>query len=207
MSISGFMTSAFGGIYRRRLLSALRKIDGLGKDKKGKLNLLKRTRKIKLAADLSLALTSHGTAWSQALIKNHISQSKRDKRLVREIMGKKRFNDLTRIKRNAYMFMQHEGSHGLTDRMKKYMKAAPMIMSRNIIHRIIHRNNAVNIPVETSAYKLALNEKTRQLKKLIPGGESMNSSCLLREAADYIASLKTQVQVMNSLIYCSKQAL
>lgn len=204
MSISKFMTSAFRGIYRRRLLSALRKIDGLGKDKKAELNLLKRSRRIKLAADLSLALTSHGTAWSQALIKNHMSQSKRDKRLVKEIMGNKRFNEVIRIKRNAYysqhplMLMQHEGSHGLTGRMKKYMKVH-MRMSRNIIHR---KN-----PVKPSAYKLELDEKTRQLKKLIPGGESMNSSCLLREAADYIASLKTQVQVMHSLTYCSKQPL
>jgi len=212
MSISQFMTSAFRGIYRRRLLWALRKIDGPGRDKKEEMNLVKRTRRIKLAADLCLALTSHGTAWSQALIKKHISQLKRDKRLVKEIMGKKRFIDVIREKRNPYysqhqlMFMQNEGSNGLTGRMKKYMKA-PMIMSRNIIHRIIHRMNTVNIPVRPSAYRLALNEKMRQLKKLIPGGESMNGSCLLRETADYIVSLRTQVQVMHSLTYHSTEAL
>jgi hypothetical protein len=207
MSISGFMTSALRRIYRRRLLSALRRIDGLGRDKKGQLNLVKRTRRIKLAADLCLALTSHGTAWSQALIKKHTSQLKRDKRLVKEIMGKKRFNDVIKIERNAY-YSQHqqEGSHGLTGVMRKYMKAR-MITSRNTIHKIIHRKNAVNIPVRPSAYKLALNERTRQLKKLIPGGESMNSSSLLREAADYIVSLRTQVQVMHSLTYHSKQAV
>lgn len=58
-------------------------------------------------------------------------------------------------------FKQHEGFHGLTGRMKKYMKA-PMIMSRSIIQRIIHRKKAVNnIPVMPSAYKIALNERTR----------------------------------------------
>jgi len=200
MSISGFMTSSLRGIYRRRLLSALRKINGLGRDKRGKLNLMNQTRRIKLAADLSLALTSHGTAWSRALIKKHISLLKTDKRLVKEIMGNAYYSQ------HQLKFKQHEGFHGLTGRMKKYMKA-PMIMTRNIIQRIIHRKNAVNIPVRPSAYKIALNERTRQLKKLIPGGESMNNSSLLREAADYIVSLRTQVQVMHALTYNSKQTL
>jgi hypothetical protein len=93
---------------------------------------------------------------------------KRDKRLVKEIMGKKRLYDVIKIERNAYysqhqlMFMQQERSHGLTGRMKKYMKA-PMIMNRNTIHKIIHRKNAVNIPVRPSAYKLALNKITQNI--------------------------------------------
>lgn len=212
MNISECMTSAFRGIYTRRLLGALRRVGGLSRRKKEELTLVKRMRRIKIAAELSLALISNGTAWGRALITKYTSQQKRDRCLVKGIMGKKRFNDVMRMKRDAYhsrdrlMFIRHEGPHGLACRMKKYMKAQ-MPISRAIIRRSIHRKNAVNIPVRPCENKLASNDRTRQLQRLIPGGESMNSSCLLREAADYIVSLRAQVQVMHCLAYHSTQSL
>lgn len=173
---------------------------------------MKRVRRIRIAADLSLALTSNRTAWGRALVTKYISQLKTDRCLVKGIMGKKRFNDVMRMHRHAdnsnnrLLFMGQEGPLGLAGRMKKNMKAS-LPISRFIIRRSIHRKNAVNIPVRASAYKLVLNDRTRQLQRLIPGGESMNSSCLLREAADYIVSLRAQVQVMHCLAYHSTQAL
>lgn len=211
MNMSECMTSSFRGLYTRRLLGALRKIRGLSKQKED-LTLVKRVRRIRIAADLSLALTSNRTAWGRALVTKYISQLKTDRCLVKGIMGKKRFNDVMRMHRHAdnstnrLLFMGHEGPLGLAGRMKKNMKAS-LPISRFIIRRSIHRKNAVNIPVRASAYKLVLNDRTRQLQRLIPGGESMNSSCLLREAADYIVSLRAQVQVMHCLAYHSTQAL
>lgn len=211
MNMSECMTSSFRVLYTRRLLGALRKISGLSKQKED-LTLVKRVRRIRIAADLSLALSSNRTAWGRALVTKYISQLKTDRCLVKGIMGKKRFNDVMRMQRHAdnsnnrLLFMGHEGPLGLAGRMKKNMKAS-LPISRFIIRRSIHRKNAVDIPVRASAYKLALNERTRQLQRLIPGGESMNSSCLLREAADYIVSLRAQVQVMHCLAYHSTQAL
>lgn len=203
MNMSECKTSAFRGLYTRRLLGALRRISGLSKHKED----LTLVRRIKIAADLSLALTSNRTAWGRALVIKYISQLKRDRCLVKGIMGKKRFNDVMRMQRHADNSKnRHEGPLGLVHRMKRYMKA-PIPMSRFIVRRSIHRKNSVNIPVRVSAYKLALNDRTRQLQRLIPGGESMSSSCLLTEAADYIVSLRAQVQVMHCLAYHSTQAL
>lgn len=182
-------------------MGALSRIGGLSRHKvKGELSLVKRMRRIKIAADLSLALTSDGTAWGRAVITKYISQMQLgDRCLVEGIMGKKIFNDMMRMKKHAY----NHSKPVLAGRMKKYLKA-PMIMSRGIIRRSIHFKNGVNNPVRP---KFALNDRTRQLQRLIPGGELMNGSCLLREAADYIVSLRTQVQVMHSLAYHSTQTL
>lgn len=38
-----------------------------------------------------------------------------------------------------------------------------------------------------------------QLRGLVPGGEDMETCCLLEETADYIKCLAKQVQVMKSI--------
>lgn len=208
MNNSLCMERTFRGIYTRRLLRALSRIDGPSRDKEEELTIVKRMRRIKAAADLSLALTAQGTAWSRAQTAKSILQLKRDKHLVKEIVGSKRFNGMVRIKRlNAYYYKHRLLSyHGLAGRMIKYM-GAPLILSRNSINRSIHRKNPVKFPFRSCAYSVpnesVLNRrKLRQLRSVIPGGESMNdSACLLKEAADYIFSLRTQVQVMHSLAY------
>lgn len=204
------MSSVFRRVYTSKLLRALCIIDGLSRYKEEQLTTVKRLRRIKLAADLSLALTSNATVWSHALLTNYISQQKTDKRLVKEIVGNKRFNDLMRVKISHAYYSKHQllCSHGLASRRKKYIYT-PRILSRNIIHRSIHRKNSVYNSVGSCPRKVALksivNErKLLELKRVIPGGESMkSSSCFLRDAADYIVSLRTQVQVMHSLVYHS----
>lgn len=48
--------------------------------------------------------------------------------------------------------------------------------------------------------KSIIKKQTQVLKRLIPGGESIDECCLIGEALDYIVSLKAQVDVMKELV-------
>ncbi|CAI9298225.1 unnamed protein product [Lactuca saligna] len=48
--------------------------------------------------------------------------------------------------------------------------------------------------------KRLVKKKTKMLKRLVPGGQSMDEFSLIKEALDYILSLKVQVDVMRSVV-------
>ncbi|GLJ28865.1 hypothetical protein SUGI_0568940 [Cryptomeria japonica] len=187
--------SSFRQKYMARLLGALSSIDRISNKKE--LSLLKRRKRIKLAADISLALTSNGSLWSHALI-SKISKLNKDKSLLQRIIGK-------RTVRNMKNTQFCSGTH-----MQKLMAGRRRAMKRSFMKRrnmnmIKAMADIKTCPMEVrrpSPYQLArslVSQRTKLLKRLIPGGESMDSCCLLREAADYIISLRTQVEVMQSL--------
>eukprot|EP01018_Ginkgo_biloba_P007228 Gb_41382 [translate_table: standard] len=192
-------TSSFRQLYLRRLLRALRSVH---KTTVENLSFMKRRRRIKLAADISLALTSNGTVWSHALMTN-ISKLNKDKSLLRDIVGKKKFHNML-LKRNnsenSPQFMVLQTTHDQLACMQK--QAGRKRVLRRYMKGFCNKNGIDNLRKRIPSYKLARNliqKRTKQLKSLIPGGNSMDSYCLLREAADYIISLKTQVDVMQSL--------
>ncbi|XP_076938187.1 transcription factor IBH1-like 1 [Bidens hawaiensis] len=51
-----------------------------------------------------------------------------------------------------------------------------------------------------STGKRLVKKRTKVLKRLIPGGENMNDILLIKEAMDYILSLKVQVDVMRNVV-------
>lgn len=161
--------SSFRQKYMARLLRALSSTDKIRNNKE--LSLLKRRKRIKLVADISLALTSNGSLWSHALI-SKLSKINKDKTLLHRIIGRREMkkSNMKKVRRRAMMKRRKE-----TCQMK-VMKPNPYQIARSMV-----------------------SQRTKLLKRLIPGGEAMDSCCLLKEAADYIISLRTQVEVMQSL--------
>ncbi|KDP45245.1 hypothetical protein JCGZ_15110 [Jatropha curcas] len=66
----------------------------------------------------------------------------------------------------------------------------------NLLRRIKERKDksCLSSDVNDAGFDLV-----RKLRKLVPGGEAMELSKLLEEAAHYVKCLKTQVQVMRSI--------
>lgn len=168
----------------RRLLWALRSMARTSAMKG--VSLAKRRRRIKLAADISLALTCNGTLWSHALIAR-ISKIDKHRSLLHSIISRRKLRDMI-MEQNKRTQKQKPSLSGSRRAMKlRYMKTP-------------RRCNMA------SSYEVArslVSQRTKQLKSLIPGGESMDNLSLLKEAADYIVSLRTQVEVMKSLAHHS----
>ncbi|KAH9292236.1 hypothetical protein KI387_042580, partial [Taxus chinensis] len=145
-------------IYLRRLLRALGSIDTIDNHKD--LSLLKRRRRIKLAADISLALTSNGSLWSHALI-SKISKINEDKSLLQKIIGKNKVRYRQKLKTNK------NGECCSGTHMQKLMVGRRRAMKRSFMKK-----------TKPSPYELArslVSQRTKLLKRLIPGGESMDS--------------------------------
>lgn len=170
-------------VYLWRLLRALNSLE---------INSLRVTRDIRLAADVSLALTApKGSIWSHALLAN-ISKHEKNRDILQKIAGKSKYMIITRaLQRNDLQYMCL-GS--------VFPKSRESILQRSRLVRrsIPHRKNASHISPSMVARKI-VQKRTRILQSLVPGGSSMDISCLLKETADYIISLKAQVQVMQFL--------
>ncbi|KAL4397699.1 hypothetical protein AHAS_Ahas01G0218000 [Arachis hypogaea] len=52
--------------------------------------------------------------------------------------------------------------------------------------------------------KRLVEKRTRKLKNLLPGGESIDEGCLVEETLDYIESLRAQIEVMRYLVTASQ---
>ncbi|KAK4344446.1 hypothetical protein RND71_037540 [Anisodus tanguticus] len=147
--------------------------------KKKEMSIMERKKAIKLSADLAMASTRNSTTyWSHALMAN-ASQDNKNKFIVPHILGN---NDSDqRIKRLA---MSHKNM-----RSKKILKKSCSI-SRRSKKMVLGRRIARRVLVK---------KRTQVLKGLVPGGEYMDDTCLIKETLDYILSLRVQVDVMRYL--------
>eukprot|EP01018_Ginkgo_biloba_P037562 Gb_08773 [translate_table: standard] len=159
----------FRELYLKRFLGALGRVKRISAG--GGLRLAKRRRAIKLAADISLAFTANRAAWSHALL-NNISGIQKNKSLLYKIVGHKRL-----MRRLTVGRARHNSS--------LLFKPGPGLWACR--KRYVRKRCAL-------AEKPPANKRTEKLRSLIPGGRSMDTSSLLRETADYIAHLKTQVE-------------
>ncbi|GER52094.1 transcription factor [Striga asiatica] len=152
---------------------------------KGSMGILDRKRAIKLSADAAMASTRRAaTHWSQALMDNVISSSNGPNRiLVEQILGRK--------------LPAHNNNN--TNNLATIACSKRILRKSRIIsaHRRVVPRRVKSSP-DYVARKLVMN-KTRVLKRLVPGGERMDEGCLIRETLDYISSLKVQVDVMRFL--------
>ncbi|CAA0809674.1 Unknown protein [Striga hermonthica] len=149
---------------------------------KGSMGILDRKQAIKLSADAAMASTRRAaTHWSQALMDNVISSSDGPNRiLVEQILGRK--------------LPAHNNNNLATIACSKRILRKSRIISAH--RRVVPRR--VKSSPDYVARKLVRN-KTRVLKRLVPGGERMDEGCLIRETLDYISSLRVQVDVMRFL--------
>ncbi|KAL8461286.1 hypothetical protein ACS0TY_032672 [Phlomoides rotata] len=138
------------------------------------MTILERKNAIKLSSDVAIASTrTVATHWSQALVADVSAGGGAAKIVVEQILGRKVIGK----------------------------KAASTITCSKKIVRRSHWRRVVrsrDVKASSIAKKLVRN-RTRVLKRLVPGGEDMDDVLLIKETLDYIASLQLQVDVMRHL--------
>ncbi|KAD4180103.1 hypothetical protein E3N88_28694 [Mikania micrantha] len=154
---------------------------------KKKMDILERKKKIRLCADIALASAKNvTTSWSIALI-YEAQKDDENKILVDNLIGPE-----LRLKpqnTTRQMIACHKRV-----RSNKILKK-----SRHVGQRM--RKKCPPKPnLATYIAKTLVKKRTRLLKTLVPGGESMDEYSLIKEALDYILSLRVQVDVMKSLV-------
>lgn len=169
-------------VYLWRLIRALNSLE---------INSLRATRDIRVAADVSLALTApKGSIWSHALLAN-ISKHEKNRDILHKIAGKKKYMRAARQRNHDLPYM-------CLGSVLPKSRESVVQRSRLIRRSRTPRKNASHISPSRVARKI-VQKRTKILQSLVPGGRSMDISCLLKETADYIISLKAQVQVMQFL--------
>jgi len=187
--------SSFRRLYLKRLLRVFDRLKRPSSDLKGSSNIM-------LAADVSLALAaSPRAAWRHGLM-NKIFCDENNRKILRRILGRKRFQGimLQRTRSQSYSLLRSrlkdavQVKKSCSEEWKRlYVMRRRLFLCRSPAKRF------EPVPASLVARRL-VNRRTKQLQRLIPGGKSMDTSCLLRETADYIAALKTQVEVLQSLV-------
>ncbi|GLJ12989.1 hypothetical protein SUGI_0202400 [Cryptomeria japonica] len=170
-------------IYLKRLVGALNALNKPTASNAGnKEEVARSARDIKVAADVSLALTVNQTAWSRALL-NRISGENKNRLVLRKIVRLKKFQALIaqKTRRHSRLKRTHMISNEFRDNDSKSLYR--LFCSKRM-------DSATSSPAR----------QVRKLKSLVPGGKSMDTSCLLGETADYIASLTIQVDALKYLV-------
>ncbi|GLJ13000.1 hypothetical protein SUGI_0202970 [Cryptomeria japonica] len=201
MNSRGVDSSSFRELYLRRFLWALKSIRRPTGSSQGDgdevAEVLRSSRNVKLAADVSLALTANRAAWSRALL-NRISSDEINRPALRKILEPSKFQAIIAQRarqqsrliyqsRLKHAHMQQHNFHGLRGSKQSSLSLYRIFFSKRM-------------KPSFSSHARMFNRRTRQLQMLVPGGESMEESCLLRETADYIRSLTIQVEVLQSLV-------
>ncbi|XP_057787781.1 transcription factor IBH1-like 1 [Salvia miltiorrhiza] len=166
---------------RRRSSSSLKRefvkkwIKGLQicRNRKKDWTILERKNAIKLSADVAMAATRKaGTQWRRALLCDVVSQNPTNKAVVEKLLGRK---------------LQNSRVRSCSRRIVRQSR----ICSGKAGTRVVPKSSSI-------ARRLVKN-RSRTLRKLVPGGEEMDGVSLLQETLDYIVSLRLQVDVMRRL--------
>ncbi|XP_054822607.1 transcription factor IBH1-like 1 [Prosopis cineraria] len=151
-------------------IKGLRKCRSLKKN----MSFLERKKAIKLSADLAMASTRNGaTRWSRALIAEASSRDENsyNKILTEQIVGSP---ENQRLKKGKVL-VSTTSSSGLC-RTRKILKRSRMV------RRVVMKKKAVSRKVTASCMRKRLVQKrTRKLKSLLPGGESLDDDVVLIE--------------------------
>lgn len=166
-----------------------------------KMSLLERKKAIKLSADLAMASARNSNSyttkfsWSHALI-SEASKDTETSFLAKRILGPGQpellsqahhgssINDETRSTR-----IGSRTKVGIVHKKKKKKIVSTKIQSVKNSYKVRARAIA----------KRLVKKRTQILKGLVPGGETMDENTLIKEALDYIVSLRAQVDVMHHL--------
>ncbi|XP_052199913.1 transcription factor IBH1-like 1 [Diospyros lotus] len=158
---------------------------------KEQMGIFERKKAIKLSADVAMASARNArTSWSRALIAN-ASKDSENKALVDQILG----TDSEKIIKKA--------SVSSLNAHKKIVLRSKKILKETRRSRRIKKMEP-QMAMATSVAKRLVKKRTQVLKRLIPGGESMDEFSLIEETLDYIASLRAQVDVMRHLVNASE---
>ncbi|CAN8326628.1 unnamed protein product [Cochlearia groenlandica] len=142
-----------------------------------------RKKAIKLSADVAMASLRKGTTcWSRALIQKAATE---DNFLVRHILiGIKSETLINKKLPNKKINVCH----------RKIVRRSKKILMRK------RKSRTCSEEIVAKA-KRVVKRKTQGLRDVVPGGEFMSNDVLLiQETLDYIVSLKTQVNIMRSIV-------
>ncbi|KAF6156374.1 hypothetical protein GIB67_031495 [Kingdonia uniflora] len=150
------------------------------------MSISERTKAIKLSSDVAMASCRDGkTCWSRAVITDASKQGE-NKSLVRKILGNE-YEKLTKYSIRSLVCNKRVRSKKI---LRKSRKSRPLV-----------------VLASTVIAKRMVNKRTRMLKDLVPGGDSIDDSFLLEETLDYILSLKAQVDVMRRFVSASESLI
>eukprot|EP01018_Ginkgo_biloba_P005716 Gb_01289 [translate_table: standard] len=203
--------------YLKCLVAALRQIPERSRTEKN-MSITGRSRAVKFAADLSLAMTARGTTWSRSILaqsrKNspnfidfvHTCRpriwSKKPKSIsIHKISRRCKASDewrrsFLRIRGDFHSISRSGGSNA-----KMLLKTSPRarrlnVSSKKSVRRLLR---AVSRSSKRRAEIRTVDSRLKTLKRLVPGGRAMDTPVLLQEVADYILALKLQVETMQTL--------
>lgn len=151
-----------------------------------------RTRAVKLAADLSLAMTGRGrSAWRQAIVGKYLLRH-RETRCQRRVVNSKGNS-------------QGKRKSTSTKARPCNLNAARMNSCRQLPGRDSGLTGIRTLFSRDNYHKEAggaADSRMQTLRALVPGSEGLDTPIFLKECADYIVALKLQVQVMKELADC-----
>jgi len=203
--------------YLNRLLTLLRRLPDrrpIGEEDKN--DALGRSRAVRVAADLSLAMTARGATWSR----NILSQSRKMSpnfidfiRTYRPKNGKISMKRLSRPKardrwRTSFLRMRRT-----LYSLRRQPSGSRRVVGKTVPRKCVSKLNAwskksmrILLRGVSRAERSKRQEETRtwdarikMLQSLVPGGRGMDTPTLLQEVGDYILALKMQVDTMQTL--------
>ncbi|XP_042447897.1 transcription factor IBH1-like 1 isoform X1 [Zingiber officinale] len=179
------LTSSFKLVFLKQMLRGFLLSDASSNS----MSFHERKNAIKLSADAAIAFARGRTRWSQGLITN-LSKNEKNKEILKSLLGRE-YDNLRKPCSNSLKI----------PRSKKILRRCLRMCSRRK-----KAGRAQHICKSILAKALA-KKRIQVLKKLVPGGESMDGFSLLDETLDYAMSLKAQVDVMRRLLKTSKASL
>ncbi|KAI3771961.1 hypothetical protein L6452_03133 [Arctium lappa] len=154
---------------------------------KKQMNVLERKKKIKLSADIAMASAKKTPmSWSNAIISD-ARKKEDDTILIDKLLGPE--YSQFKVQKSTYRMM----SCNKRVQCKKILKRSSYMSGGK------RTKTKKKMGVSVIAKRL-VKKRTKVLKRLVPGGESMDEFSLIKEALDYILSLKVQVDVMRSVV-------
>jgi len=142
-----------------------------------RMSFQEKIRAIKIYANTAMAFARGHTKWTQALVTD-ISKQEKDKALVKRILGHN-------CERSSRTCSQHS------------MK---ILRSKKILRKSLRAHSRIRKRTLSSVKARRVeNKKTKLMKRLIPGGKSLEGLSLLGETLDYAIYLEAQVNLMQMI--------
>lgn len=144
-------------------------------------SVLVRSEAVKLAADLSLAMTVKGRSkWSRAILAKNIFRLK-----------KIRCQSLFTVR-------SHRIRRSASDKSKPCKTTT---VSKKFGRRQLRKGSRTGHNFKEEAGS-TMASRMQTLRSLVPGGSGLETPVLLKEATDYIVALKMQVQALQAITDC-----
>nr|KAJ0196197.1 hypothetical protein LSAT_V11C700363060 [Lactuca sativa] len=154
-----------------------------------KMDVLERKKKIKFCADIAMASAKNATtSWSNAVISDAMKYEENSILMDNLLSHKSRF-----IPQKTAAVCKMIALHKRF-RSKKILKKCCSVAQR------AKKTFPPTSNLATYIAKRLVKKRTQVLKRLVPGGEAMDEFSLIKEALDYILSLRVQVDVMRNLV-------